>query len=406
MDEREIRRRVVAGLGELGLSGKRIIMLIPDSTRTAPVAAMVRTVHGVLRGLGAELDLMVALGTHHPMSRGDLLRHLGMTEETYAAGYAGMGLFNHNWADPAELAEIGELSGATISRLTGGLVADGVTIAINRHVLDYDRILILGPVFPHEVIGFSGGHKYIFPGICGPEFIDSFHWLAGLIGSLDLIGLVDTPVRRVVEQAAELVPVPTTALSMVVLEDGSLAGLYVGPTRESWRQAAEHSARVHIVAKPRPFKRVLACVAPMYHDLKLAIKAICKVEPVVEDGGELTVYGPQVTSLSHSRPEILQKVGCHVRDYFLQNMKRFEDVPRGVLAAACYLKGKGTYEHGVEKTRIRIRFATGVPKELCAEVGLEYVDPSTIRIDDWRDREDEGMLLVEHAGEIAYRVSR
>ncbi|HAH86233.1 MAG TPA: hypothetical protein DCL60_02560 [Armatimonadetes bacterium] len=403
MDDLEIRNEIASGLAGLDLSGKRIIMLIPDTTRTAPVAEMCRIVHDMLRESGAKLDFLVALGTHHPMSREDLLHHVGATAEAYNVMYAGSSIFNHNWSDTTELAEIGEISASSISMLTGGILNEGTRIAINRHILDYDHILILGPVFPHEVIGFSGGNKYIFPGICGPEFIDFFHWLAGLIGSMDLIGVLDNPVRRLVEQAADLVPVPTTALSMVVLEDGTLDGLYVGPTRESWKKAANHSARVHIIYKPRLFKRVLACVAPMYHDLKLAIKAICKCEPVVEDGGELIIYGPQVTSLSHARPEVLQRVGCHVRDYFLCNMERFADVPRGVLATACYLKGKGTYEGGREKTRIQIKFATGVTRELCNEVNLEYVDPTSININDWRNHENEGILLVENAGEIAYR---
>ena len=62
-------------------------------------------------------------------------------------------------------------------------------------LIKYDELIIVGPVFPHEVIGFSGGNKYIFPGISGPEILHFFHWLGAVITNPRIIGNKWTPVR-------------------------------------------------------------------------------------------------------------------------------------------------------------------------------------------------------------------
>jgi len=362
---------------------------------------MVKAVYRVLHDLGAGLDVMVALGTHPPLSREAMLEHLDLSEEAYAASYADMGLFNHRWDDEESLAEIGEIPADLISQLTGGLMAETVKIRVNRMALTYDHILILGPVFPHEVAGFSGGNKYIFPGIAGPEIIDFFHWLGAVITNLKMIGVRDNPVRRVIDEAAALMPVPVSNISLVIHE-GDLVGLYVGSPVESWREAAAESARLHIVYKPRTFKRVLACAPLMYEDLWTGGKCMYKLEPVIADGGELIIYAPHISSLSLTHGRMIEKIGYHVRDYYLKQWERFSDIPRAVMAVSTYIRGSGVYENGVEKPRIGVSLATGISPEVCEKVGLGYVDPAGIDFSEWRNREEEGILLVEKAGEILY----
>ena len=113
-------------------------------------------------------------------------------------------------------------------------------------VFDYDQVLICGPVFPHEVVGFSGGNKYLFPGIGGPEIIGWTHWLGALLGSYELIGTYATPVREIIDIAATLVKVPVACLALVVTEE-EISGMYFGAPKEAWRAAAELSAQKHIV---------------------------------------------------------------------------------------------------------------------------------------------------------------
>ena len=141
-----------------------------------------------LRPQTAAADVLVALGTHPPMSRAALLAHVGLTEETAAAQYADVKLINHAWGDPDALTLLGTISAEEIAELSGGLLRQAAPVRMNKLILDYDLLLICGPVFPHEVAGFSGGNKYFFPGIAGPDIIHLTHWLGALITSSALIG--------------------------------------------------------------------------------------------------------------------------------------------------------------------------------------------------------------------------
>lgn len=397
----QMRSRLASDLGSLKNVGRRVLVLIPDSTRTAPVGVLSKIVCETLRGRGARADLMVALGTHQPLSRGALLRHLDTSEQEFASDYPDTSVAQHAWDDPGSLAEVGRLRAELTAEITNGLMAEEVPLTVNRAVLECDSILVLGPVFPHEVAGFSGGSKYVFPGISGPEMIDFFHWLGAVITNLKTIGVADNPVRRVIDEAASRMPVPVNAVSLV-MGGADLVGLHVGSVEESWTRAAAQSASVHIVRKPLRYNRVLACAPEMYDDMWTGAKAMYKCEPTVEDEGELIVYAPHIDCFSRTHGRALEALGYHVRDYYASRMERFAGVPRAVMAVSTYLKGAGSYEDGVEKPRIRVLLATGIPEDACAGVGMGYVDPACINLDEWRDREDEGLLLVENAGETLY----
>ena len=111
-------------------------------------------------------------------------------------------------------------------------------VALNRLVTEYDHVLICGPVFPHEVVGFSGGTKYLFPGIAAPDIIHFTHWLGALITSYEVIGTIDTPVRAVIDRAAAMLTTPLSLLALVVTHDGT-AGLFCGDPHEAWRAGGD-----------------------------------------------------------------------------------------------------------------------------------------------------------------------
>src|SRR5207302_10097526 len=186
-----------------------------------------------------------------------------ITAAERAGKYKWVRLLNHAWNDPAALAYLGTIPAAEIGELSGGLFQMDVDVTINRAVFEYDQLIIVGPVFPHEVVGFSGGNKYLFPGIGGAALLHFFHWLGAVITNPKIIGHKWTPVRRVVDRAAALVPVPRFAFCMVVHE-GQLAGLYAGTPEAAWSQAADLSGRLHVITKDRAFHTVLPCAPPMY----------------------------------------------------------------------------------------------------------------------------------------------
>jgi nickel-dependent lactate racemase len=265
--------------------------------------------------------------------------------------------------------------------------------------------LVLGPVFPHEVVGFSGGNKYFFPGIGGPDILNFFHWLGALITNAEIIGVKQTPVRRVVDAAAAMIRQKRRAITFVVSSDCSLHGLFYGTPEAAWNEAADLSGRLHIKRCERPFQQVLSCAPPMYDELWVAGKCMYKMEPIVADGGELIIYAPHLHEISVTHGKSIEQVGYHVRDYFTKQWDRFKDIPWGVLAHSTHVRGSGTYENGVELPRVRVTLASGISEETCRRINLGYRDPATIDVESFANREDEGILLVRKSGEYLYRLS-
>jgi lactate racemase len=130
-----------------------------------------------------------------------------------------------------------------------------------------------------------------------------------------------------------------------------------------------------------------------------------KLEPVVADGGELIIYGKHIKEVSVTHGALIKKIGYHVRDYFTAQMDRFRDIPGGILAHSTHVRGMGTFENGIERPRVTVTLATAIPEAECREICLGYRDPDSIDPEAWRDREDEGLLLVPDAGEILYHLS-
>jgi len=387
------------------LTNKRILAVIPDHSRTAPIDVMFRTVYGLLADRVKLLDFIIALGTHPPMSDEAINHRVGITQQERKTKYPKARFFNHHWKDPDQLVTVGTISKQQVQEISNGLLNEKVDITVNKMVLDYDIIMIIGPTFPHEVVGFSGGCKYLFPGIAGQEIIDMFHWLGALITNPAIIGTKYTPVRKVVDIAAGFIQAEKICLSLVVKNSG-LAGLYIGDPREAWEKASDLSDKLHITYKDRPFHTVLSCAPEMYDDLWTGGKCMYKLEPVVADGGELIIYAPHIKEVSVTHGNYLNQIGYHVRDYFVKQMDKFKDIPGGVMAHSTHVKGIGSFENGVEKPRINVTLATQIPRDVCEKINLGYRDPATINKDDFKNREHEGVLYVAKAGEMLYRLKK
>jgi nickel-dependent lactate racemase len=396
---------VRACLSSLALQGKRLLVIIPDGTRTMPLPLMFETIEAEAGSHVAALDYLVALGTHQPMSDSQLSRLVGRPVVNGQTGRTR--IFNHHWEDPESFATLGTIPAEEIRELSGGLLEREVVVSLNKLIFDYDQILICGPVFPHEVVGFSGGNKYLFPGIAGSEIINFTHWLGAIITNYHVIGAAYTPVRAVIDRAAAMVDRPVACLALVVTHAG-LAGLYFGSAQDAWRAASDLSARTHIIYVDRPFRRVLSIMPEMYDDLWTAAKGMYKLEPAIADGGEVIIYAPHITEVSYTHGKIIDEVGYHCRDYFVAQWQKFASYPGGVLAHSTHVKGLGTFDAatGVETPRIRVTLATGIPESRCRRINLGYMDPAAIKVEDWMGRESEGVLVVPRAGEMLYRLRK
>ncbi len=399
----EVAQLVAAACPSDEFRGQRVVLVVPDSTRTCPLGLLFQTLHAHLKGTVRGLDVMIALGTHQPMSEEAICERLDISLEQRRGEYASVGFINHAWDNPGALRKIGVISEEEISELSGGLFAMEVPVEINAKVLDYDRIVICGPVFPHEVVGFSGGNKYLFPGVSGPEILNFFHWLGAVVTNPMIIGNKWTPVRKVVDRAAAMVPVPKTCLAMVV-DHGRLAGLFAGSPEGAWDAASELSKQLHIEYKEKPFHSVLSCAPAMYDELWVGGKCMYKLEPIVADGGELIIYAPHIHEISVTHGRLIRQIGYHCRDYFLKQWDRFKHFPWGVIAHSTHVRGIGAYEDGVEQCRVQVTLATGIPEAVCRSVNLGYRDPGSLRVADFQGREEEGILHVPKAGEMLFHL--
>jgi lactate racemase len=404
LSDEDVADLVTQALPSADYRDKRVLLIVPDHTRTAPVGLMFRNIFAQIGEVTKQLDVLVALGTHPPMSEEAICQRLEISVEQHRGEYKKVRFFNHEWDNPAALKEIGALRAAEVSELTGGLFSMDVPVEINKLVFNYDRIIIVGPVFPHEVVGFSGGNKYLFPGVGGPKILNFFHWLGAVVTNPMIIGSKWTPVRKVVDRAGALVKVDKLCFCMVVAPDKSLAGLCAGTPEAAWDAASELSKQVHIIYKDQPFRTVLSNMPPMYDDLWVAGKGMYKLEPVVADGGELIIYAPHVKEISVTHGKTIEEIGYHCRDYFLKQWDRFKHYPWGVLAHSTHVRGIGVMNNGTEQCRVQVTLATGVPESVCRKINLGYRDPKTIRVEDFQNREDEGVLFVPKAGEMLYRL--
>ena len=393
--------------------GQRLLVLIPDHTRSMPLPFLFRALVDVLHDT-AQLTFMVALGTHPRLSEESLYKLVGITAEERTSSFKHIGLVNHAWNTPSALTSLGVMEQDEIKQIAGESwhpsLPDEVEIRINKAALEYDQILIVGPTFPHEVVGFSGGAKYLFPGISGPEMINATHWLGALAGVVGTIGIKETPVRAMIHAAASRLQTRLTLVALVVAssrhggEGKGLSGLFIGDHLSAWSAAADLSAERHIRWCERPFQRVLSWAPPMYDEMWTAAKAMYKLEPAVATGGEVVIYAPHLDTVSHVHGKYIYEIGYHTLPYFLHRWEQFKHIPLGVLAHSTHLRGSGVMEGNVEKPNVNVTLASRISQEDCARLNLGYLDPAKIDLDVWKDKEDEGVLYVPKAGEILYRV--
>jgi len=384
--------------------GQRTLLIVPDHTRTAPVGLLFKSIYHQIGEGAAALDVMIALGTHPPMDEEAICERLEISLAERHGEYAKVQFHNHEWDNPGALREIGVIPASDITELSGGRFEMELPVTINRRLYGYDQVIIVGPVFPHEVVGFSGGNKYLFPGVSGPELLNFFHWLGAVISNPKIIGHKWTAVRKVVDRAGGMVAVDKRCFAMVVRPDKSLAGLFFGTPESAWDAAVDLSNKVHVIYKDRPFHTIVSCAPSMYDDIWVGGKCMYKLEPVLADGGELIIYAPHIESISHTHEAGLLKIGYHCSAWLLENWGEFKNHPWGLLAHSSHVKGIGEVVDGKEKPRANVTLATGLSEEMCSKINLGYRDPKTINIEDYDNREKEGVLLVRKAGEMLHRL--
>ena len=386
--------------------GENVLAIIPDKTRDDNTDLLFPIANRSLMERGvARFDALVAQGTHPPMTHSQKRAKIGDDQ------FAGT-IFDHCWDRADEIVTLGELSAETVSSLTGGLVDRAVPVTINRLLSAgvYDTVLVFGATVPHEVAGFAGGAKYFFPGVAGPELTHTTHWLGALAGIENTIGQIETPTRKLIEAAVELVPGRIISFNTVVSRgsDGKLitCALFAGDIREAFRRAAAVSREVHIRYTGRKYKRVIALLDPHYDELWVGGKASYKLGAVVEDGGELIIFAPHLNKLSETHGALIEKYGYapleSVRDMLGVSQELRENLCIAAHLAHVAYAGR-TDADGNIVPRYRITMASGLDEQTCKRVNLGYIDYRTFDYE--TNRSDPDTLIVNDAGRDLYKVS-
>lgn len=390
--------------------GARVLAIIPDKTRDDntdllfPFAAEILAARNV-----AQFDALIAQGTHMPMTKEEKEVKIGLRDSIQTPGLGH--IYDHRWNHPEELVTIGELSAERVRELTGGLINEAVSVNLNRLLGPgiYDTVLIFGATVPHEVAGFSGGAKYFFPGVAGPDLTHITHWLGALATIENVIGRVETPTRRMIEAAADFVPARVISLNSVVTreDDNRLRthALFAGDFRGALRRAAEVSRQIHIKYTGRKYKRVVALLDEHYDELWVGGKASYKLGGIIEEGGELIIYAPHLRAISETHGLLIEKYGYAPLDRVREMVSLSAELQSNLCVAAhlAHVSYAGQRdETGRVIPRYRITMASALDESTCRRVNLGFMDHRLFHREDYES--DPDTLLIERAGRDLYLV--
>ena len=405
----DLRRIVEDALVRIG-PGSKVLVIVPDKTRDDNTDVLFPFAADFLRGRAVEkLDVLVAQGTHVPMSTAEKRAKIGFGD---GVSISDLGrVYDHNWSSRDALVQIGELGVERVKAITNGLYEKSIPLTINKLVApgNYDHVLIFGATVPHEVAGFAGAAKYFFPGVAGPELTHATHWLGALVGIENTIGRIETPTRHLIEAAADFVDGDVIAFTAVVTRDHDdrlrTHGLFAGDFRKSLRAGAEISKVVHIKYTGRKYRRVVALLDEHYDELWVGGKASYKLGGIIENGGELIIYAPQMRCISETHGEIIERYGYAAIEKMQELVAESGELEENLCVAAhlAHVAYAGRHdERGEIVPRYNITLASQIDEATCHRVNLGYMDFRTFRREDYEN--DPDTLIVERAGRDLYLV--
>jgi len=273
---------------------RRVLLLPPDITRALSGAGwMTEHLYNTLTSAGADVSVLPALGQHVPLNDAQKKWMFGSIPPDR--------IYAHDWKDGTT--HLGEVPADYVKQQTGGAADWAIPVELNSMVVDqqWDLIITVGQVVPHEVLGFANHNKNYFVGLGSDRAIGPSHLAAGMCGIENTLGTLVTPVRRCFNYAEDkyLGGLPDVYIQVVLKDDGTGAlhhtGVFVGDDLETYLEAAKLSREQNITVVEEPFDKVVAFMSPdEYHATWIANKAVYRTRMAMADGGELIVLAPGV----------------------------------------------------------------------------------------------------------------
>ncbi|UCG27148.1 MAG: DUF2088 domain-containing protein, partial [Bacteroidales bacterium] len=312
--------------------------------------------------------ILPALGTHSPLSPKEISYMFGrIPEDLFVV---------HDWRN--DVVTLGTVPSEFISNVSGGKVNFEWQAQVNKILVrrDFDLILSIGQVVPHEVTGMANYNKNLFVGTGGAEGINKSHFLGAVYGMERIMGRADTPVRKVLNYASNnlLQHLPKVVYVLTVIDrekNGNLVvrGLFIGDDAECFYQASNLSRKVNIDILGEPVKKAVVYLDPLeYKSTWLGNKAIYRTRMAMADGGELIILAPGVKVFGED-PEIdrlIRKFGYCGTPAILDAVDNNPEL-RNNLSAAAHLI------HGSSEDRFAITYCPGeITKDEIQAVHFKY----------------------------------
>ncbi len=397
LTEQELEEGLYSALEKLG-ARKKVLAVPPDITRCHSRAG--ELTFAAWKYYGDRLtDILPAIGTHFAMTDSEISRMYGQTPR---------GLFReHNWR--SGLVTLGEVPAEYVKQVSEGLVNYSWPTQVNRLIAegDFDLILSIGQVVPHEVSGMANYNKNIFVGAGGAEGINKSHYLGAVYGMERLMGRADNPVRKVLNYAEETfakdLPIVYVLTVIGASDNGKLhcRGLFIGDDIECFRQAAKLSFEVNIELLEEPLEKIVVYLEPSsYKSAWLGNKSIYRTRMAIADGGELIVLAPGLNGFGEDEQidRLIRKYGYIGTERVLDFVKLNKDLQENLSAAAHMI-------HGSSEGRFKITYCPGgLTREEIKSVNFEYAELSRMlkRYDPYQLR--DGLNTLAN-GEQIYFIS-
>jgi len=367
----DIRAALNVALQSLS-SRNSILVIPPDITRAHSGAGLITEL--LWEQLGDRLkDILPALGTHIPMSDGELSRLFGKVP---------FDLFReHRWRTDIE--ELGRIPSSFISEITGGRLDFDYPVQVNRLVASgkHDLIISVGQVVPHEVTGMANYNKNVFVGCGGSEAINKSHFIGAVHGIENILGTTDNPVRAILNKASEIASprLPLLYILTVVSPDDDgipkIRGLYIGDDIKCFTMAASLSVIVNFTHLPERLRKVVVWLDPEeFKSTWLGNKSIYRTRMAIADGGELLVLAPGVTTFGEDKAidRLVRKYGYRTTPEILRFVSENSELRENLGAAAHLI-------HGSSENRFRVIYAPGhLTRSEVESVGYSFADINSL----------------------------
>ncbi len=371
VSDAELQEMVLSAIEKSGKDIKRMLLLPPDHTRLNSCAGRITEIIYEKYAPVCHIDIMPALGTHSAMNDAQLEMMFGKNIPKSAFKV-------HDWRN--DVVTLGKASSDFIKELSGGKLDYEVNVQVNKIVYDnYDLIVSIGQVVPHEVVGMANYTKNIMVGIGGSDMINKSHFLGAACNLENIMGHADSPVRRLFNYGVDtyLADLPFLFMQTVMARDentGKMAmrGFFAGVGADPFMEAAKLSVETNLELLDKPLKKVVVYLDPEeFKSTWLGNKAVYRTRMAIADDGDLIVLAPGLKEFGED-PEndrLIRKYGYKGTPNTLKMVAENQEL-RDNLGAAAHLI------HGSSEGRFTITYCPGnqVSAEEIRAVGFEYGD--------------------------------